>query len=87
VVDLLLPRVVLVVEGVARVVAAEATTAAVLVVAAAASGDDAILAEAAAAAGAGRPVLAVTADRGLAARLAAVGVPRAGPRWLLDRIG
>jgi hypothetical protein len=32
-------------------------------------------------------VLVVTADRGLADRLAAIQVARVGPRWLLTRIG
>jgi hypothetical protein len=59
---------------------------AVRVVAAAGSGDDTIVAEAVTAARDGRPVLAVTADRGLADRLAALGVPRTGPRWLLERL-
>jgi 8-oxo-dGTP pyrophosphatase MutT (NUDIX family) len=84
-VDLLLPRVLLVVEGVARVVADDPPTA-VAALAAPGSGDDAIVATAAATAAAGRRVLVVTADRGLAARLAAIGIGRVGPRWLLDRV-
>jgi ADP-ribose pyrophosphatase YjhB (NUDIX family) len=142
--DLLLPRVLLVVEGAARVIAADppaalpapagppagpanppagptsltagpagstagpASTAAepagssarpagptagpgspvgaLAVLAAPGSGDDRIVAVAAAEAAAGHRVLAVTADRGLTARLAAIGIGRVGPRWLIDRI-
>jgi len=102
-VDLLLPRIVLVVEGAAAAVAADrrggdgggagsggagsggAGPGAVEVVAASGSGDDAIVAVAAAESATHR-VLVVTADRGLADRLAALGVPRVGPRWLLSRI-
>ncbi len=54
-------------------------------------GDDAIVAAAAELVGAGHGVLAVTADRGLRARLQALTGPRGapppqalGPRWLLD---
>jgi 8-oxo-dGTP pyrophosphatase MutT (NUDIX family) len=59
---------------------------AVMVLAADGSGDDAIVAAAAAEIRIGRRVLAITADRGLIARLATLGVGRVGPRWLLDRI-
>jgi len=86
-VDLELPRVLLVVEGAARVVATDPTGAGGPdVLAADGGGDDAIVAAAAAAVAAGRRVLAVTADRGLIERLATLGVGRVGPRWLLDRI-
>lgn len=49
------------------------------------SGDDALAAEAAALDAADRRVLAVTADRGLRARLPAT-VDVAGPGWLLARL-
>lgn len=83
--DVLLPRLLLVVEGAARVVAGDPETG-VTALAAPGSGDDAIVTTAAAEAAAGRRVLAITADRGLTARLAALGIGRVGPRWLLDRI-
>ena len=69
-----------VVEGRARDVAAPAG---VRVVRAAGSGDDALAATAADLAAAGRPVLVVTADRGLRARLPA-GTAVTGPGRLLD---
>jgi hypothetical protein len=93
--EVLLPRVILVVEGAARVVADDQPTGdpatgdpaiGIDVLAAPGSGDDATVAAAAAEARAGRRVLVVTADRGLAARLAAIGVGQVGPSWLLDRI-
>ncbi|MGY1747577.1 hypothetical protein [Blastococcus sp. SYSU D00695] len=68
-----------VVEGAARGVEAPPG---VRLVRAAGSGDDALAAEAAGSAG---PLLVVTADRGLRARLPA-GTAVAGPRWLLDRL-
>ncbi|MBN1093276.1 hypothetical protein JKP75_12335 [Blastococcus sp. TML/M2B] len=74
--------VVAVVEGRAREAAGPP---AVEVVRAAGSGDDALAAEAAALAAAGRPVLAVTADRGLRARLPGT-VAVTGPGWLLARL-
>ncbi|MGY1684524.1 hypothetical protein ACI8AK_02925 [Geodermatophilus sp. SYSU D00867] len=72
-------EVVVVVEGAAREVPAPDG---VRLVRAAGSGDDALAAEAAALAGTGRTVLAVTADRGLRARLPA-GTDVRGPGWLL----
>jgi hypothetical protein len=69
---------VLVVEGVARRVAA---TEAVRVVAAEGSGDDAIVALVGAEA-TGRSCVVVTADRELRARVAALGATVRGPRWL-----
>jgi 8-oxo-dGTP diphosphatase len=83
--DVLFPRVVLVVEGAASTVAAEVVPG-IDVVPARGSGDDRIVAVARDERASAR-VLAVTADRGLAARLAALGVPRVGPSWLLSRIG
>ena len=74
--------VVAVVEGRARDVPAPGR---VRLVRAPGSGDDALAAEAAALAGRGEPVLVVTADRGLRARLPA-DVAVAGPGWLLARL-
>jgi len=71
--------VVAVVEGAARDVP---SVAPVRLVRAPGSGDDALAAEAAALHGDGRHVLAVTADRGLRARLPAA-VDVTGPGWLL----
>ncbi|MGY1771079.1 hypothetical protein [Blastococcus sp. SYSU D00813] len=68
-----------VVEGAARDVPAPAGTR---VVRAPGSGDDALAAEARAA---GEPLLVVTADRGLRARLPA-GAAVAGPGWLLGHL-
>jgi hypothetical protein len=73
-------EVVVVVEGQARDVPAPEG---VRLVRAPGSGDDALAAEAAALTAAGRAVLAVTADRGLRARLPA-GTEVRGPGWLLD---
>ena len=55
------------------------------VVRATGSGDDALVERATRLAGAGVPLLVVTADRGLRARLPA-GTPVAGPGWLLGRL-
>jgi hypothetical protein len=74
--------VVVVVEGQARDVPAPDGPR---VVRAAGSGDDALAATAAELAADGTPLLAVTADRGLRARLPD-GVPVTGPGWLLDQL-
>jgi hypothetical protein len=74
--------VVVVVEGQARDVS---EPEGVRVVRAPGSGDDALAATAAELAAEGTPVLVVTADRGLRARLPA-GVPVAGPGWLLEQL-
>ena len=71
--------VVAVVEGQARDVAAPVG---VQVERAARSGDDTLADRAARLAAAGSPLLVVTADRGLRARLPS-GTPVAGPGWLL----
>ena len=71
-----------VVEGRARAVTAPA---AVRVVRARGSGDDALAAEATSSATGNVPLLVVTADRGLRARLPA-GVAVAGPGWLHERL-
>ncbi|GAA2753801.1 NUDIX domain-containing protein [Amnibacterium kyonggiense] len=73
------PRVVAVLEGAARAAADEDG---LVVVRAAGSGDDEVVAQAEAAAGA--PVTVVTADRGLAERVRAVGSDVLGPGRLLD---
>ncbi len=74
--------VIVVVEGAARRGAAEGTADQVEVVHAPGSGDDVLAALAAAAED---PVLLVSADRGLRARVRP-GVTTVGPRWLLERI-
>jgi hypothetical protein len=81
--ELTVAGVVAVVEGQAR---AAAAPDGVRVVRAPGSGDDALAATAAELAAAGEPLLVVTADRGLRARLPA-GVPVTGPGWLLDLLG
>jgi 8-oxo-dGTP diphosphatase len=89
--DVLFPRIVLIVEGAARSVAGEpAGRGPVEVRAAEGSGDDAIVAvaEAVAAEAAGRQkALVVTADRALAARVTAAGAATVRPSWLLRLIG
>jgi len=82
----LAPQVVLVLEGRARGGVGEGLTGAVEVVHAGGEGDDTIVAEAARWAAAGRVIAVVTADRGLAARVADLGATVRRPRWLLDRI-
>lgn len=79
--DLLLPRLVVVVEGAARGVLADAARWPVELVAAPGSGDDTLV-EVATAAG-GEQTVVVTADRGLRDRLPGGAV---GPSWLLDRL-
>ena len=80
--ELTVTGVVAVVEGQAR---AAAAPEGVRVVRAPGSGDDALAASAAELAAGGEPLLVVTADRGLRARLPA-GVPVTGPGWLLDLV-
>ena len=75
-------EVVAVVEGRAREVPAPEG---VRLVRAGGSGDDALVACATELAGAGKRVVAVTADRGLRARLPA-GCAVVGPAWLLERL-
>lgn len=73
---------VVVVEGAARP-AAEDPPGTVDVRAARGSGDDEIVEVVRSTAGPGVPVLVVTADRGLAERVRALGAAVTGPRWLL----
>jgi hypothetical protein len=80
--ELICTAVVAVVEGQARDVPAPDGVA---VVRAAGSGDDDVVESAAQRAADGTPLLVVTADRGLRARLPA-GVQVAGPGWLLARL-
>lgn len=79
-VDLVLPRLVAVVEGAARAVTGPPE---VEVVPAAGSGDDTIVEVARGVEG---TALVVTADRGLRDRLAAVGAAWVGPSWLLGLV-
>ncbi len=74
--------VVAVVEGRARDVAAPEGVG---VRRAEGSGDDVVVADAAELAGRGMPLLVVTADRGLRARLPSAAAV-AGPGWLLERL-
>ena len=76
------PPVTVVLEGRSRDGAAEAEEDGVAVVHARGEGDDTIAAVAAV----NREVVVVTADRGLAARVRAVGADVVGPTWLLDRL-
>ncbi|MGN2641282.1 hypothetical protein ACTD5D_34975 [Nocardia takedensis] len=81
-------EVVVVLEGAANAAAGDApASAAVRVVTAAGSGDDAIVDVVDAAARSGRAAITVvTADRGLRARVEALGAETVGPRWLLERL-
>jgi len=78
--------VVVVLEGAARRGEAEGDAGGGKVVHAPGEGDDTLVDLAEAAAGAGATVTLVSADRGLAARVRAVGAEVVGPRWLLDRL-
>jgi hypothetical protein len=75
--------VVVVLEGRARLGAAENRVGGVEVVHAPGHGDDALVAIAAASP---EPVVLVTADRALGARCRAEGARVVGPSWLLDRL-
>lgn len=78
----LVAPVTVVLEGRARAGADEEVVAGVEVVHAAGEGDDTIVAIAQA----HDQALVVTADRGLAERVRAVGAAVVGPGWLLDRL-
>ncbi len=82
--DLLLPRVVVVVEGAARAVLVGGRSWPVEVLAAPGSGDDALVGVAADRGG--DTAVVVTADRGLRDRLAGVGAGWVAPSWLLGRL-
>jgi hypothetical protein len=75
--------VVVVLEGRARAGAAATTDGGVEVVHARGEGDDTLAERAGQTAG---PVVLVTADRGLAARVRAVGASVVGPSWLWERL-
>jgi 8-oxo-dGTP pyrophosphatase MutT (NUDIX family) len=77
------PSVVVVVEGQAKDLEDPPADPALRIVRAASDGDSAIVAEAARAVGSDRTVV-VTADRGLAVRVEALGASVLGPRALLD---
>ncbi|MEV0294643.1 NYN domain-containing protein [Nocardia sp. NPDC050710] len=78
-------EVVVVLEGAAKAAVAEAPQFdGIRVVSADGSGDDAIVDVVAAAVD--RSVTVVTADRGLRARVQALGADTVGPRWLIERI-
>lgn len=80
------PRWTIVLEGTARQ-ASPVGAPLVDVVRAPGSGDDAVVAVAADAVSAGdRPVVVVTADRGLRARVEAAGAAVRGPSWLRERL-
>lgn len=78
------PFVTAVLEGEAK--ATEVDTDLVRVVRAPESGDDAIVDAVRDLAGAWSPVVVVTSDRGLAARVEALGATVHGTRWLLDQL-
>lgn len=77
------PRVVVVLEGVARRGVEEGLAGGVEVVHAPGQGDDTLVELARAAP---EPVVLVSADRALAERCRAVGGEVVGPTWLLDRL-
>jgi rRNA-processing protein FCF1 len=80
---------VMVLEGAARAAAEPGVVDGVRVVHASGSGDEEIVAVVAAAAQAdpGRPIVVVTADRGLRERVEGYGATTVGPRWLEHRLG
>ncbi|MFE1645383.1 NUDIX domain-containing protein [Microbacterium sp. P01] len=80
--DTWFPEMVAVLEGAAR--SADDGSGVVRVVRAEASGDDRIVAETAALVEAGRTVIVVTSDRGLAERVNALGAASRGAGWMLD---
>lgn len=85
--DLPFDRIELVLEGKARAGVPEQQAGPLRVVHAEGSGDDAIVARCSALTAPDVQVTAATADRGLLARLAALGVTPLGPRDLRVRLG
>ncbi|MEU7629716.1 hypothetical protein AB0C34_06975 [Nocardia sp. NPDC049220] len=84
-------EVVVVLEGAAKAAVTDQTTPdfeSLRVLLADGSGDDAVVGAVAAAAEqhSNRPITVVTADRGLRARVEAIGADTVGPHWLLARI-
>jgi hypothetical protein len=79
---------VLVLEGGARAAAEAGVVDGVRIVHAQGSGDDEIVAVVAAAgtADATRPIMVITADRGLRERVESHGATTVGPQWLWDRL-
>lgn len=82
----LAPSVLLVLEGAARAGVPPGVGGVVQVVHATGEGDDRVVEETGGAVAGGRTVAVVTADRGLAARVAPLGATVLRPGWLLDRI-
>ena len=82
--DLGVDEVVLVLEGRARPGVVEGVDGTVRTVHAPGEGDDEVVARAEAAVAEGAEVTVVTADRGLVARVRAVGASTVGPSHLLD---
>lgn len=76
----------LVLEGRARAGAPEVTVGGVTTIHAPASGDDELVARCRELAAAGAAITVATADRGLLARLAPLGVATLGPRELRERL-
>jgi ADP-ribose pyrophosphatase YjhB (NUDIX family) len=83
--DLVLPRVMVVVEGAARAVLDGDPRGPVEVVAAPGSGDDTLV-EVAGEAAKRATTVVITADRGLRARLDGVGARAVGPSWLIGLV-
>ena len=79
---------VLVLEGGARAAAEAGVVDGVRIVHAPGSGDDEIVAVVAAAGAADttRPIMVITADRGLRERVESQGATTVGPQWLWDRL-
>lgn len=85
--DLPFDRIELVLEGKARAGVPEQHAGSLRVVHADGSGDDAIVARCSTLTAPDAQVTVATADRGLLARLAALGVTPLGPRELRERLG
>ena len=79
-------QVVLVLEGAAKNGVPAGREGSLLTIHAVGSGDDAVVEAAKTRAGEGWDVTVVTADRGLQARVKAIGAVAVRPSWLLDRL-